>query len=677
MKSDRFAKIREKLIITGVLIALVGLFYLLNPNFLKSYNLLSMGQSVAPYLVMSLGVTFVIATGGIDLSIGTTCIAAATIAGDIYASGICPLWATIPIMIAIGTAVGLVNGILVAKFKLPAFIATLGSMMAVRGLSALIVVEPNIFYPSGTWYNNVFSSADGVPTGAVWCIVLTVVAALLMNKFKVGRYILSIGSNEEASRLSGIDTEKYKIIAYVISGFGAGLAAIFWASSFPTIATASGNGMELDAIAGVYIGGTSSAGGVASLVGSAIGSVMLVVIRSGLNFVLARFNLNLNATYATYVVTGLIVIISVLLDVTKNMRKKELRRKSKHQKAKLIAAIAIVLVLAIIIGLAVFFGQNEKEKTIAVIARGETHAFWLNVKRGAEDAAEKYGYTITFRGPASESPKDLPSQMEMVRTALSNNCAAVVLAANGDGFADMLMSAYDSGIPVVGFDSGIWDNDIKALEASGKDSVVSLVTLDSNLAGGLAAEKLFEKIKSDIANCETVFKIGIIQHDITLTAYGRADGFEDKFAELADGDSATRGKYEIIREEKPDESDNNYKTALESLYEKGVTAVYMTSEAVVRDVNDAIASSGEKYNNMIFCGFDAGTKQSEWMESDELPLLYGSVAQDSYLMGYKAVEQAIFAIEGKETTPNVSINGVWWNKENVDEMKESGIVYDG
>ena len=153
------------LIILIALIVLIALFYLLNPNFLNSYNVLSMMQSLAPYAIMALGVTFVIATGGIDLSIGTTCIAAAVIAGKFYTTGAYPLWAVVPIMIAIGTAVGLLNGILIAKLKMPAFIATLGTMMLTRGLSALIVKDPNIFFPTGTWFNSVFSAAGKVPTG--------------------------------------------------------------------------------------------------------------------------------------------------------------------------------------------------------------------------------------------------------------------------------------------------------------------------------------------------------------------------------------------------------------------------------------------------------------------------------------------------------------------------------
>ena len=318
MKDKKIFKgsVGQNIITIVALAVLVIIFAALNPNFLSKYNIVSMAQSLAPYAIMALGVTFVIATGGIDLSIGTVCIASAVVAGKLYMNGM-PLWATIPIMIAIGTFFGFLNGLLVAKLKIPAFIATLGTMMFTRGLSALIVEIPNIFYPNGTWFNKVFSNADGLPSGFLWVLFFAVICAYLMYKCKVGRYILSIGSNEEATRLSGINTDKYKIIAYTLSGLGAGIAAIFWAASFATVASATGNGMELDAIAGVYIGGTSAAGGVASIAGSVIGSIMLVVIRSGLNFVLARFNLNLNSTYVTYVLTGIIVVVAVLMDVIK------------------------------------------------------------------------------------------------------------------------------------------------------------------------------------------------------------------------------------------------------------------------------------------------------------------------------------------------------------------------
>jgi len=318
LRSALKSKFNQNVIILFTLLLLVFVFYLLNPNFLNKYNIVTMAQSLAPYAIMGLGVTFSIATGGIDLSIGTVCIASSVVAGKLYTDGLIPLWATIPVMILIGTFFGLINGLLVAKCKLPAFIATLGTMMVSRGLSAIIVNSPNIFYPTSTWFNKLFSNYNGFPVGLLWVLVFMVICMYLMYKNKIGRYILSIGSNEEATYLSGINTDKYKIIAYVITGISAGVAAIFWSASFVTVATATGNGMELDAIAGVYIGGTSATGGVASVTGSVIGAIMLVVIRSGLNFVLALMNIDINSTYVTYVLTGVIVVLSVLIEVVKS-----------------------------------------------------------------------------------------------------------------------------------------------------------------------------------------------------------------------------------------------------------------------------------------------------------------------------------------------------------------------
>ena len=346
-------KSMQNMIIIGALAILILIFWALNPNFLGKYNIVSMAQSLAPYAIMGLGVTFVIATGGIDLSIGTTCIAAAVIAGKLYMNGM-PLGFTIPVMIAIGALVGFINGLLVAKLKIPAFIApfiatvatgipafiaTLGTMMFGRGLSAIIVSIPNIFFPGGTWFNKVFSNFNGVPVGLFWVLLFALICMYLMYKCKIGRYILSIGSNEEATRLSGINTDKYKIIAYTIAGIATGIAAIFWAASFTTVAAATGNGMELDAIAGVYIGGTSAAGGTASIAGSVIGGIMLVVIRSGLNFVLARFNLNVNSTYVTYVLTGIIVVVAVLMDVIKNKNASKVKIEKKPKKEKQLSQI--------------------------------------------------------------------------------------------------------------------------------------------------------------------------------------------------------------------------------------------------------------------------------------------------------------------------------------------------
>lgn len=343
---------------------------------------------------------------------------------------------------------------------------------------------------------------------------------------------------------------------------------------------------------------------------------------------------------------------------------------------KRVVALLTVVVLALSV-LAGCGGAGGDAKTVAVIAKGESHAFWQSVKAGAEAAGEKYGYKITFRGPASESAKDLPSQKEMVQTALSNNASAIVLGTIGEGFVDMLSQAYDTKIPVVQFDSGIWENDIKALDAAGKNPINSSVATSNYLASNIVAEHFFEAIKGDIAGGNGDYLVGVIQHDETQTGIDRAKGFVDKFKELADADASTKGKYKIAQEVKPGDADNAYKTALEALSEKGADAIFMTNEGVVKQVYDAIAAAGTKYDNIKFAGYDAGTKQIEWMKKTTGPKLVGSVAQDSFQIGYQAVEQAIFAIEGKGVTAEVAISGAWWDASNVDEMIKNNLVYEG
>lgn len=322
-------------------------------------------------------------------------------------------------------------------------------------------------------------------------------------------------------------------------------------------------------------------------------------------------------------------------------------------------------------------GNTNKSKTIAVIAKGESHAFWQSVKMGAEDAAKKYGYTITFRGPASESSSELPSQKEMVQTALSNQVSGLVIATIGEGFTDMLEQAYDQKIPVVQFDSGVWEKDIKTLDEKGKNPIVSTVATSNEKAAALAAENFFEEIKDDIAEADGIFVVGIIQHDQTVTGIERAKGFIDKFTELADADETTKSKYKIEKEVKDGDSNNAYVDALNALVEKKAGAIFMSNEGVVKQVSDALAANPGKYNEIEFCGFDAGTKQIEWIKSETGADLVGSVAQDSYQIGYDAVEQCVFAIEGKTVAQNVPIAGQWYNEDNIDAMITNKIVYEG
>ena len=342
LKSNGSSSSKQNFIIILAAIALFAIFTLINPGFASSGNLLTMAKSFVPYAILSLGVTFAIATGGIDLSLGTVCFGSAVLAGALCKTGVTTeegvLWLTIPIILVTGLIFGLVNGLLIAKCKLAPFIATLGTMLVSRGLTAVVAeaargTSSAVKYPSTGWFQRIFTNLNGFPIGLVWVLGLTIICMIVMYKTKIGRYILAIGSNEEAARLSGINTDKYKIIAYVICSFFASLAALFYVAANPSLNLAAGNGMELDAIAGVYIGGTSTTGGSATILGSILGALILVIIRQGLNLAMAG-GVGVSATNVTYAVTGVIVVGAVMLDVLKKKNAAKVKIDKTAEKAK-------------------------------------------------------------------------------------------------------------------------------------------------------------------------------------------------------------------------------------------------------------------------------------------------------------------------------------------------------
>ena len=336
--------------------------------------------------------------------------------------------------------------------------------------------------------------------------------------------------------------------------------------------------------------------------------------------------------------------------------------------------IALLLVLALSVGLVACgeAGSTGEKGTIAVIAKGETHAFWQAVKAGAVDAGKEAGYNVTFQGPTSESESEVPNQRNMVESALNTkDIKAIVLATIGTGFVDQLVAAYDKGLPVVEFDSGLYSNGADITE--GKDPTIGSVATDNRKAGGVVAENFYAYLKAQnvLANG---YKVGVIQHDSTSTGIDRAEGFIEKINELAKADGIT---LEINRQEKQNNA-GEYKLGLTALKEWGAQAIFMTNEGVVNEVFPEVKDNAGDYKSILFCGFDAGTNQYDWTKDagKSCALLVGSVAQDSYSIGYQAVKLAIAKLNG-EKVDDVGIGGQWYNADNIDDLKAKNIFYMG
>lgn len=325
---DKLKKVfsNQQAIVVMALIAICIVFAVITPeNFLKATTFTNIAKSAYYVAFMAIGVTFVICTGGIDLSIGTVAICAALVGGTFMEKGT-PMIMVILIILLCGVVFGIVNGIMVSKLGLPPFIATLGTMMMSRGLGSIISQTKTISFPqgesAGAWYREFFMiTKDGgilpknFPTGFILLAVIAFIMMVVLNKTRTGRYILSIGSNKEATRLSGINVQKYEMIAYIFSGFFAALAGIAYVAVFTTAQPNTGNGFELDAIAGVVIGGTSLAGGVGTIFGTIIGVFIMTVLKIGFPYIGVQSHYQL-------LITGIILVFSVYMDVLNRKRGK-------------------------------------------------------------------------------------------------------------------------------------------------------------------------------------------------------------------------------------------------------------------------------------------------------------------------------------------------------------------
>ena len=311
----------QKFIVLIIVIVMFIFFCAMSPGFRKYTTIVSILDYSYYIALMAIGVTFPLLTAGVDLSIGTGLICYSLIGGYLIVHHDWPTGAGILVTILIGVVFGVINGCLVALMDLPAFLATLCTCMITRGLGSIVVGGYGIPWPTATqpggWFRNVFKiQMDGmnIPIGFLWIVLLVIIMSFVLNHTKVGRYTLAIGSNKEATRLSGVNVKFYHVFAYVICGFFTGLAAIAYSAIFPTVQPGSGAGFELDAIGGAIIGGVSMTGGVGSITGTFAGVFVICLLKTGLPFI------GLTANWQQ-IITGLVLIASVLIDILN--RKKE------------------------------------------------------------------------------------------------------------------------------------------------------------------------------------------------------------------------------------------------------------------------------------------------------------------------------------------------------------------
>lgn len=292
-------------ILSGLIIMM--LYFSMNSKyFFTSNNLLTIALQTSMIAIIALGQTFVLITGGIDLSIGSNIAIAGVISAMALKAGM-PISAAIILGLLAGVLVGLINGVLIAHGDLPPFVVTLGSMSIVKGVALLITGGIPVTRLSKTFNIIGNSKILGIPIPAIIMIALTLIFGFILSKTKLGTRIFAVGSNLEAAKYSGINTKKTIIIVYIFSGFLAAVTGIIMASRIASGQPTAGTGYELYAVAASVIGGVSLAGGEGLLTGTLIGALIIGVLRNGLNL------LSVSA-FIQEIMIGTVIIIAVFAD---------------------------------------------------------------------------------------------------------------------------------------------------------------------------------------------------------------------------------------------------------------------------------------------------------------------------------------------------------------------------
>ncbi|WP_295955008.1 ABC transporter permease [Rhodoferax sp.] len=312
---------RQKLLAFTSLVGLMVFFSAASPNFLQTDNLVGILQATAVNGVLAIACTFVIITSGIDLSVGTLMTFCAVMAGVFMTYWGLPMYLGVAAAIVFGALAGWVSGFLIAKLKIPPFIATLGMMMLLKGLSLVISGTkpiyfndtPNFSYISQESLIGYFFPSLPIPNAVLILFVVAIVSSLILNKTILGSYTFALGSNEEAVRLSGVNVDRWKIIIYSLNGAICGIAGLLIASRLNSAQPALGQGYELDAIAAVVIGGTSLSGGAGTILGTIIGAFIMSVLTNGLRI------MSVAQEWQT-VITGIIIILAVYADILRRRK---------------------------------------------------------------------------------------------------------------------------------------------------------------------------------------------------------------------------------------------------------------------------------------------------------------------------------------------------------------------
>nr|WSU77443.1 substrate-binding domain-containing protein [Streptomyces anulatus] len=630
--------IRRVLLDNGALSALVVLVVamsLLSGDFLTTQNLLNVGVQAAVTAILAFGVTFVIVSAGIDLSVGSVAALSATVLAWSATSAGVPVVLAVVLAVLTGIACGFVNGALVSYGKLPPFIATLAMLSIARGLSLVISQGSPIAFPESV---SVLGDTLGgwLPVPVLVMIAMGLITALILGRTFIGRSMYAIGGNEEAARLSGLRVKRQKIVIYALSGLFAAVAGIVLASRLVSAQPQAAQGYELDAIAAVVIGGASLAGGVGKASGTLIGALILAVLRNGLNL------LSVSAFWQQ-VVIGVVIALAVLLDT--------LRRKAGSGAASsagtapgapgagrkgALKLTGAALCVALVVGAVSFFNSGSSGGTTKVGMSLSTlnNPFFVQMKEGAQAEAEKAGIDLTV----TDAQNDASQQANQLQNFTSSGVSSIIVnPVDSDAVGPGVRSANKADIPVIAADRGV-----------NKAETATLVASDNVAGGKLAADALADKLGGKGS-------IVILQGTAgTSASRERGAGFAEGLKAYPDIKVVAKQPADFDRTKGLDVMTNLIQS------HPGVTGVFAENDEMALGAAKALGSKAGKSVSVV--GFD-GTPDG--LKAVEAGTLYASVAQQPAELGKIAVQNAVKAAKDEKVESTVKVPVKVVTRENV------------
>ncbi|MFE7647557.1 ABC transporter permease/substrate-binding protein [Streptomyces phaeoluteigriseus] len=628
------AAVRRLLLDNGALTALIVLLIAmsaLSGDFLTTDNLLNVGVQAAVTAILAFGVTFVIVSAGIDLSVGSVAALSATVLAWSATSHGVPVVLAVVLAVATGIAAGLVNGFLIAYGKLPPFIATLAMLSVARGLSLVISEGSPIAFPDSV--SHLGDTLGGwLPVPVLVMVVMGLIAAFVLGRTYIGRSMYAIGGNEEAARLSGLRVKKQKLAIYALSGVFAAAAGIVLASRLSSAQPQAADGYELDAIAAVVIGGASLAGGTGKASGTLIGALILAVLRNGLNL------LSVSAFWQQ-VVIGVVIALAVLLDTV--------RRKAgatpvaagtgggKGRQAMTYGLAAVVTVA--VVGATSFLHSGSSSTSnpkVGLALSTLNNPFFVQIQAGAKAEAKKLGVDLTV----TDAQNDASQQANQLQNFTSSGYDAIIVnPVDSDAAGPAVRAADKAKIPVVAVDRGV-----------NKATTDTLVASDNVAGGELAARTVAEKLGG-------TGKIVILQGQAgTSAARERAEGF-------AKGLKAFPG-IQVLAQQPADFDRTKGLDVMSNLLQAhpDVQGVVAANDEMALGAIKALGSKAGKSVQVV--GFD-GTPDG--LTAVTNGTLYASVAQQPSQLGRIAVDNALKAFQGKKVAETVKVPVKVVTKENV------------